>query len=258
METVINKIKEVQSNYVGMAIYSTKNNRIVASYNSELNIPLASAAKLVIGFVVTQMVKENKHNWNDILHYIKFNPHEDSAQLYPHLQGRTSLTLSQAVEVMIACHDSYVAQSVVMHCGGWDAVKMYAQTYFSKIHIQENARDEKNVGELSEVLALFIQTFQGYKSEPELWEPIISGMVRQQGEYEEIPYYHITHMTGGLLTATINIGIIGMFNELPLLYVIGGKDLPNRGENKEVDEAFAVVLKYIYKEYSESMLGVSD
>lgn len=223
METVINKIKEVQSNYVGMAIYSTKNNRIVASYNSELNIPLASAAKLVIGFVVTQMVKENKHNWNDILHYIKFNPHEDSAQLYPHLQGRTSLTLSQAVEVMIACHDSYVAQSVVMHCGGWDAVKMYAQTYFSKIHIQENARDEKNVGELSEVLALFIQTFQGYKSEPELWEPIISGMVRQQGEYEEIPYYHITHMTGGLLTATINIGIIGMFNEFPLLYVIGEK-----------------------------------
>ena len=223
METVINKIKEVQSNYVGMAIYSTKNNRIVASYNSELNIPLASAAKLVIGFVVTQMVKENKHNWNDILHYIKFNPHEDSAQLYPHLQGRTSLTLSQAVEVIIACHDSYVAQSVVMHCGGWDAVKMYAQTYFSKIHIQENARDEKNVGELSEVLALFIQTFQGYKSEPELWEPIISGMVRQQGEYEEIPYYHITHMTGGLLTATINIGIIGMFNEFPLLYVIGEK-----------------------------------
>lgn len=60
METVINKIKEVQSNYVGMAIYSTKNNRIVASYNNELNIPLASAAKLVIGFVVTQMVKENK------------------------------------------------------------------------------------------------------------------------------------------------------------------------------------------------------
>lgn len=48
-----------------------------------------------------------------------------------------------------------------------------------------------------------------------------------------------------------------MFNEFPLLYVMG-KDLPNRRENKEVDEAFAAVLKYIYKEYSESMLGVSD
>ncbi len=46
METVINKIKEVQSNYVGMEIYSTKNNRIVASYNSELNIPLASSSKI--------------------------------------------------------------------------------------------------------------------------------------------------------------------------------------------------------------------
>ena len=54
------------------------------------------------------------------------------------------------------------------------------------------------------------------------------------------------------------IGIIGMFNEFPLLYVMGGKDLPNRRENKEVDEAFVVALKYIYKEYSESTLGVSN
>jgi len=49
-----------------------------------------------------------------------------------------------------------------------------------------------------------------------------------------------------------------MFNEFPLLYVMGGKDLPNRRENKEVDEAFAAVLKYIYKEYSESMLEVNN
>ncbi|EMI9089578.1 MULTISPECIES: serine hydrolase [Bacillus] len=258
METVIQKMKEIQSDQVGISIYSTKSNRIVASYNSELNIPLASAAKVVIGFVVAQMVKENKCNWNDILHHVKFNPHEDSAQLYPHLQGRSTLTLSKAVEVMIACHDSYVAQSVVMYCGGWDIVQMYAQTHFSKIHIQENARDEKNVGELNEVLSLLVQIFQGYKSEAELWEPIISGMVRQQGDYEGIHSYHLAHMTGGLPTATINIGIIGMFNEFPFLYVIGGKDLPNRRGNKEVDEAFAVALKYIYKEYSQSMLGVSN
>ena len=37
--------------------------------------------------------------------------------------------------------------------------------------------------------------------------------------------------------------------------MLWGKDLPNRLENKEVDEAFAVALKYIYKEYSQSMLG---
>lgn len=258
METVIRKMKEIQSDHVGIAIFSTKSNRIIASYNSELNIPLASAAKVVIGFVAAQMVKENKCNWNDILHHVKFNPHEDSAQLYPHLQGRNTLTLSKAVEVMIACHDSYVAQSVVMYCGGWDAVQTYAQSHFSKIHIQENARDEKNIGELSEVLSLLVQIFQGYKLEAELWEPIISGMVRQQGDYEGIHSYHLAHMTGGLLTATINIGIIGMFNEFPFLYVIGGKDLPNRRENKEVDEAFAVALKYIYKEYSEIMRGLSN
>ncbi|PFN27917.1 hypothetical protein COJ50_07365 [Bacillus cereus] len=65
-------------------------------------------------------------------------------------------------------------------------------------------------------------------------------------------------MTGGLPTATINIGIMGMFHEFPFLYVIGGKDLPNRLENKEVDEAIAVSLKRIYIEHIESMLGVND
>ncbi|WP_242235188.1 serine hydrolase [Bacillus cereus group sp. BfR-BA-01316] len=258
METVIQKMKEIQFGHVGVAIYSTKNERIVASYNGELYIPLASAAKVVIGFVAAQMVKENKCNWNDILHHIKFNPHEDSAQLSPHLQGRATLTHSKAVEVMIACHDSYIAQSIVMHCGGWDTVREYVSTYFSKIHIQENPRDEQNVEELNQVLSLLVYVFQGYKSESELWEPIINGMVRQQGEYEGIPYYHLAHMTGGLPTATINIGIIGMFHEFPFLYVIGGNDLPNRFDNKEVDETITSALKYIYKEYSKSTYyGVS-
>ena len=46
-------------------------------------------------------------------------------------------------------------------------------------------------------------------------------MVRQQGEYEGIHSYHLAHMTGGLSSAAINIGIIGIFNEFPFLYVMG-------------------------------------
>ncbi|PEC22137.1 serine hydrolase [Bacillus cereus] len=258
METVIRKIKEIQTGQVGILVYSTKNGNIVASHNNELYVPLASAAKVAIGFVVAKMVKDKQISWNDTLHHIKFNPNEDSEQLYPHLQGRNTLTLNKAVEVMIACHDSYIAKSIVMYCGGWDTVREYISTYFSKIHIQENPRDEQNVGELNQVLSLLVHIFQGYKSEPVVWEPIINGMVRQQGEYEGIPSYHLAHMTGGLPTATINIGIIGMFNEFPFLYVIGGKGLPNRRENIEVDEAFAVSLKRIYIEHIESMLGVND
>lgn len=249
MQAVISKIKEIQIGQVGILVYSTKNGNIVATHNNELYVPLASAAKVAIGFAVARMVKDKQINWNDTLHHIKFNPNEDSVQLYPHLQGRTTLTLSKAVEVMIACHDSYIAHSVVMHCGGWDTVKEYVSTNFSKIHIQENPRDEKNIGELKQVLSLLLHIFQGYKSAPELWEPIISGMVMQQGEYEGIPYYHLAHMTGGLSTVTINIGIIGMFHEFPFLYVIGGKDLPNRFDNKEVDETILEALKCLYKEY---------
>ncbi len=83
-------------------------------------------------------------------------------------------------------------------------------------------------------------------------------MVRQQCSYEGIPYYHLANMTGGLSTAIINIGIIGMFHEFPFLYVIGGRDLPNRFDNKEVDETVIEALRYVYKEYSKSILGVSD
>ncbi len=98
---------------------------------------------------------------------------------------------------------------------------------FQKFIYKENARDEKNVGELNQVLSLLVHIFQGYKVEPAVWEPIINGMVRQQGDYESIPYFHLAHMTGGLPTATINIGIMGMFNEFPFLYVIGEKIYPS-------------------------------
>lgn len=251
-------MKEMQSGQLGVIVYSTKYDNIIASYDNELYVPLASAAKVAIGFAVANMIKEKQISWNNILHQIKFNPKEDSAQLYPHLQGRDTLTLSKAVEVMIACHDSYIAQSIVMHCGGWDSIRKYVSTYFSKVHVQENPRDEQNVGELNQVHSLLVHIFKCYKSDPELWEPIINGMVRQQGEYEGIPYYHIAHMTGGLPTATINIGIMGMFHEYPLLYVIGGKDLPNRFDNNEVDETVVSALKCIYKKHNEGMLGVRD
>ncbi|GAB6612585.1 MULTISPECIES: serine hydrolase [Bacillus] len=258
METVIEKMKEIQSGQLGVVVYSTKYDNIIASYNNELYVPLASAAKVAIGFAVANMIKDKQISWNDILHQIKFNPKEDSAQLYPHLQGRDTLTLSKAVEVMIACHDSYIAKSIIMYCGGWDSIRKYVSTYFSKIHVQENPRDEQNVGELNQVHSLLVHIFKCYKSDPKLWEPIINGMVRQQGEYEGIPYYHLAHMTGGLPTAIINIGIMGMFHEYPLLYVIGGKDLPNRFDNNKVDETVVSTLKCIYKKYNDGLLGVRD
>ncbi|MBU5218465.1 class A beta-lactamase-related serine hydrolase [Bacillus albus] len=258
MQIVIKRMKEIQSGQVGVIVSSTKSEDIIAYYNNELYVPLASAAKVAIGFAVAIMIKEKQISWDDILHQIKFDSKEDSVQLYPHLQERDTLSLSKAVEVMIACHDSYIAKAIVLHCGGWDVIRKYVSMYFPNIHVQENPRDEQNVGELNQVHSLLIHIFRGYKSAPELWEPIINGMVRQQGEYEGIPYYHIAHMTGGLPTAIINIGIIGMFHEYPLLYVIGGKDLPDRFDNNEVDETVVSTLKCIYKKYNDGMLGVSD
>lgn len=168
MQTVIEKIKEIQSGQVGLVVSSTKYDNIIASYNNDLYVPLASAAKVAIGFAVANMVKEKQISWDHILHQIKVDPKEDSAQLYPHVQGRDTLSLSKAVEVMIACHDSFIAKSIVLHCGGWDSIRKYVSTSFPNIHVQENPRDEQNVGELNEIHSLLVQIFRGYKTEPEL------------------------------------------------------------------------------------------
>ncbi|MBC6973280.1 serine hydrolase [Bacillus sp. Xin] len=249
MEEVIKKIKEIKSGQVGIVVYSAESQNIVALYNDDIVVPLASAAKIAIGFAVAKMIEEKQVRWSDEIDNIAFSYKEDSKEIYPHLQGRTVLTLRNAVEVMIACHDNFIAQSVVGFCGGWEEVNKRIQSSFSKINITKDPRDVKNVGNLKQVLKLLIRIFQGYESNPVLWEPIINGMVRQQGNYEGIPGYRLAHMTGGLPTAFINIGILGTFHENPLLYVIGGMDLPNRYENQEVDSKIMEVLRYLYKEF---------
>ncbi|WP_410982810.1 serine hydrolase [Bacillus cereus] len=251
MEEVIKKIKEIKSGQVGIVVYSAESQNIVALYNDDVVVPLASVAKIAIGFAVAKMIEEKQVRWSDEIDNIAFSHKEDSKEIYPHLQGRTVLTLRNAVEVMIACHDNFIAQSVVSFCGGWEEVNKRIQSSFSKINITKDPRDAKNVGKLKQVLKLLIRIFQGYESNPVLWEPIINGMVRQQGNYEGILNYHLTHMTGGLPTAFINIGILGTFHENPLLYVIGGMDLPNRYENQEVDSKIIEVLRCLYKECME-------
>lgn len=67
MQAVIRKIKEIQIGQVGILVYSTKNGNIVATHNNELYVPLASAAKVAIGFTVAKMVKDKLIIWNDTL-----------------------------------------------------------------------------------------------------------------------------------------------------------------------------------------------
>ncbi|WP_459502938.1 serine hydrolase [Bacillus sp. C1] len=254
MEEAIKKIKEIKSGQVGIVVYSAKSQNIVALYNDDILVPLASAAKIAIGFAVANMVEENQICWSDEIKNITFHPKEDSKEVYPHLQRRTVLTLRNAVEVMIACHDTCIAQSVVNFCGGWEEVNRRIQCSFAKMYITKDPRDGKNVGNLKQVLKLLIRIFQGYESDPVLWEPLINGMVRQQGKYEGIPHYHLAHMTGGLPTAVIDVGILGTFYETPFLYVIGGTDLPNRYENEEVDIRIEETLQYLYKEHTEGYI----
>jgi hypothetical protein len=215
-------------------------------------VPLASSAKVAIAFCIAKLVEERHYKWNDIVEDISFNPDEDSNHIYPHFQNRETLALSEAVEVMIACHDSFVANRVVIFCGGWEGINKKIKSYFSNINITQNPRDLNNNGELSQMLELLRLIFQGYINNPELWIPIINGLVRQRGEVEGIPTHFLNHMTGGLDNVVVDIGIIGEFSQNPLLYVLGAKNLPNRYTEKLADEKIIDALKLLYSEYSNS------
>ncbi|UTE76728.1 serine hydrolase [Rossellomorea sp. KS-H15a] len=249
MNNVIEKLKEIDVGEVGITIYSTKENKECISLNRELTIPLASAAKVAIAFCVEKRVEVDVVEWDDIVEKVSFNSEEDSKELYPHLQNRQTLPLREAVEVMIACHDSYIARSIVEFCGGWEKVNRSLQSYYPSIHVTENPRDVDNKAQLNEMLDLMIRIYQGYKTQPLLWTPIMNGLVRQKGNIGQIPVHHLNHMTGGLENVAVDIGIMGDFNENPYLFALGAVNLPNRLNHQNSDHKIMEAMELLYGEY---------
>ncbi|MGE8203930.1 serine hydrolase [Heyndrickxia sp. NPDC080065] len=249
MQKILQKLSEIESGEIGIIVYSQLKQEIVCSFNKELSVPLASASKVAIAFCIVKLIKEGHYKWDDIVENISFNPEEDSNIIYPHFQNRETLALRDAVEVMITCHDSFVANRIVQFCGGWEKINIKIKSYFENINITQNPRDLDNNGNLNQVLELLCFIFEGYKNNPELWIPIINGLVRQRGAIEGIPTQSLNHMTGGLDNVVVDIGIIGEFSHNPLLYALGAKDLPNRNKNKLADKKIVDTMIILYSEY---------
>jgi hypothetical protein len=249
MNTVLSRLSEIESGQVGILVYSELKQEVVLELNKELEIPLASAAKVAIAFCIAKLVEEKTSNWNDVLDNILFNPKEDSNQIYPHFQHRNTLPLRDAVEVMIACHDSYVANRVVEFSGGWKKINEKLKGYFPNINVTDNPRDLENRGKLSEIFELLKLIYQGYMVNPELWEPVINGLVRQNDELKEIPKHLFNHMTGGLDNVVVDIGVLGEFSKTPLLFVLGATGLPNRFKHTLSDEKLSESIKLLYDTY---------
>jgi hypothetical protein len=249
LENVLNKLKEIQEGTVGISVYSTDKSIFLDSMNEEMTIPLASAAKVAIGFCIAGWVEERQVSWENIVEDISFNPAEDSAELYPHFQHRNSLSLGETVEVMIACHDSFIAKRVVQYCGGWEMLNKTIQDNFPTIHVTENPRDSENKGQLDQMLHLIINIFQQYIQNPLTWTPIMNGLVRQKGDVEGIPHFHLNHMTGGLENGVVDLGILGDIGDKPLLFALGAAELPNRNYNKVADEKVMEAMKLLYNAY---------
>jgi hypothetical protein len=221
----------------------------IVSIQENTSFPLASAAKLAMGFAVSDKVKKGEIQWGDKQSDIQFDPKEDSEELYPHFQGLEELELGHLVEVMIACHDNFLAKRIARHLGGWSVVNNQLQTYYPQICINENPRDmDKNIGNLEAMAQLLYEIVQGYRQNASLWHPIIAGMVRQNYKTNGIPSHHLANMTGGLSSALVDIGILGCITKNDsLLYIVAGKNLPDRSVHRDADEAVAEIIRSLYK-----------
>ncbi|PFA69209.1 hypothetical protein CN378_04865 [Bacillus sp. AFS015802] len=249
MRRVIEKLEEVDVGEVGMIVYSTKQLKQVIFLNSELTIPLASAAKVAIAFCIAKWVEGGLVKWDAIVEDVAFNPEEDSKELYPHLQSRASLPLREAVEVMIACHDSHMAGCIVHFCGGWKKLNQSIQSFYPSVHVTENPRDVENKAQLNDMLDLMIHIYQGYKTQPLLWAPIANGLVRQKGDIKQIPSHHLNHMTGGLENVAVDMGVMGDFSEAPYIFALGAIHLPNRLTSQVADSKIIEAMELLYGEY---------
>lgn len=247
MIEIIKRLSEIKEGEVGIVIYSPEERNVVASFNSDMGLPLASAGKIAIGFVIAKWVMNNHFSWDEIIDEIQFDEREDSHELYPHLQGMNELTLRNAVEVMIACHDNNLANRIVNHCGGMDLINEELNTFFHRFHLIQDPLDMNNAGNINELFLLLNEVYEGYIGDPALWEPLMNGLVRQRSLIEGIPNHHLNHMTGGLPTALVHLGMIGEFHNNPLLYVIGMKDVPDRSKNQESDQKIVEALQLLYK-----------
>jgi hypothetical protein len=249
LENALKKLKEIEQGTVGIKVYSTDKSIFLDSLNSHIIVPLASAAKVAIGYCIAVWIEKGLFDWNDSIENITFNPAEDSRELYPHFQHRNELSLREAVEVMIACHDSCVAKDVVKYCGGWSKVNKTIQEVYPTINVTEDPRDVENRGALEQVLHLMVNIYQQYNLNPLIWTPIVNGLVRQKGEVEGIPPFHLNHMTGGLDNVIVDFGIIGAFNENPLIFALAAIDLPNRYNDARADKKIAEAMNILYKEH---------
>ncbi|WP_137789368.1 serine hydrolase [Bacillus sp. E(2018)] len=250
MQNVVSSFKTVESDQVGLIVYSTKQQEVVCSFNSGLVVPLASAGKVVIAYCVTRWVENGLFHWNDLIKDIQLDKEENSAVLFPHFQESRSLSLGSLVEVMISCHDSKAADSIVQFCGGWEKVNTEINRSYKHINLSSNPRDVENKGRISEVLSVLKAIFEGYHRHPQLWLPVMNGLVRPQDHFEGIPNHMLNHMSGGFETLVVDIGILGEFHQHPLLYVLGATDLPNRYTNTFSDERIVESMKLMYHEYT--------
>ncbi|MDP9380022.1 MAG: class A beta-lactamase-related serine hydrolase [Chloroflexota bacterium] len=196
---------------LGVLAMSVPDGRTLSSLHEDESFPLASAAKLAIGWAAADAVRGGKVRWHTLVRGLELDPNDEGGrELYPHIFGQTELELREVVEVMIGALDHYYAMAVARQLGGWDAVQRRISDAYPGVRVHMNPYDpEQNSGQLTDVVRLARDVAAGYRKEPRLWRPVVAGLVRQQYKADDIPPHHVLNVQGGLGDAVIDTGLLG-------------------------------------------------
>jgi len=233
---------------VGISALDVVDGLKLGSLRADEWFPLASAENLVIGSAVVDAVSRGELRWNDLVPGVELDPDSTSHELYPHMWGQTELELREIVEMAVGALDHHCALALVALLGGWESLLRRVGEIHGEMRL--SPRPNYSAARLDTMAALARSIALGHSSAPRLWRPVVSGMVRQIFQSDEIPAHHVLNVQGGLEASAMDIGILGDVATANLVaYAVATKEATDPARLLAVYETMEDVVRDLYREH---------
>ncbi len=233
---------------VGISALAVVDGRALGSLRADEWFPLESAANLVVAAVVVDAVSIGEFRWDDVVPGIRLDRASGSDELYPHLWEQQELELRDIVEISVGALDHHCAVALVDLLGGWVPLQRRVSELYGNGRLA--LTPESSTARLDTMAALARSIALGHRHQPRLWRPLISGLVRQLYQADDIPPHHVMNVQGGLEASAIDIGILGdVSTENLVAYAVAAKEVSNPAHLLALYETMEDVIRDMYRQH---------
>lgn len=234
----------------GAVALSLPEGRTLFSEGEDDRLPLASSGKLPVAWAAAKAVGTGALAWGQVIGGLAMQRGHECEQVYPHLSTRTELELRDAVEVMVACADQGYATMIARLLGGWDEVQRRVASAYLAMRVSVDTMDtERNSAPLSSAAQLALDIGRGYRNDPRIWLPVVTGMLRWRFKVDDVPPHLVFNVQGGGGGSAVDFGVLGDLATGPAVaYAVGIKGIPD-DHMEGVYESAERVIRSIFREH---------